>query len=330
MNRPGVITGERKSEDAELETKAFESFARRGIERMAADEIKSLVVATDASGGYIAPEAFGNELLKALVQYSPLRSYAKVVTIGASAVKYPKRLTSLAASWVGETAARSESEPTFGQLTITPHELATYVDVSQQLLEDNAYNLTGELAAEFAEQFGKAEGTAFVKGSGDGNNQPVGLMASAAITNIIVTGVADNFAATDPADAIFDLFHALPAVHAQNGTWLMNRTTLATVRKWKDGNGRYLIVDPISAGAPMTLLGRPIAEMIDMDDVGANTYPIAFGDMSGYRVVDRVSLSVLRDPFTQAASGIVRFHARKRVGADVTHPDRIVKLKCSV
>ena len=52
-------------------------------------------------------------------------------------------------------------------------------------------------------------------------------------------------------------------------------------------------------------------------------------DARGHRIVDRVGISILRDPYTLATKGQVRFHARKRVGADVTHPDRFVKLKVS-
>ena len=110
----------------------------------------------------------------------------------------------------------------------------------------------------------------------------------------------------------------------------MNRSTLSALRQLKDGQGRYLLADPLSATAPSTLLGRPVVEMLDMPNVAANAYPIVFGDMSGYRIADRVELATLRDPFTQAAVGQVRFHARKRVGADLTHADRFVKVKVSV
>jgi HK97 family phage major capsid protein len=126
---------------------------------------------------------------------------------------------------------------------------------------------------------------------------------------------------------IIALYHAIATSHAQNGVWLMNRNTLGTIRQWKDGNGRYLVLDPISQGAPSTLLGRPIVEAVDMDDIGAGRSPILFGDLSGYRIVDRVGLSTLRDPYTLATKGQVRLHARKRTGADLTHPDRFVKLR---
>jgi HK97 family phage major capsid protein len=325
LNRPGIASGANDNDD--LERKAFVSFARRGVERMGADEIKGLTVATDAAGGYLAPEQFGSELIKLLRQFSPIRQYAKVITIGASEIKYPRRTTSTAASWVGETDDRTASEPAFEQVSIAPYELATFTDVSTQLLEDNAYNLEGELASDFAESFGITEGLAFVKGTGTG--QPKGIMAATGISEV-KTGAAAGFAATSPADTIIGMFHALPGVHAQNGVWLMNRTTLGIIRQWKDGMGRYLVIDPLTAGAPITLLGRPVVEATDMDDIGANKYPLLFGDLQGYRIVDRVGLSVLRDPYSLATKGQVRFHARKRVGAALTHSDRFVKLKVAV
>jgi HK97 family phage major capsid protein len=320
MNRPAANSGGADK----LETKAFINFARHGVERMQADEVKALTVSSDAAGGFLAPDEFASQLLKELLEHSPIRNYARVVTTGAAEVKYPRRIGTTTAAWVAETADRSSSQPAFDQVPITPFELATYTDISVQLLEDNAYNLAGELAADFAESFGVKEGLAFVKGTGSG--QPTGILTAAGVDEVI-TGHASAFPSSNPADVIIGMFHALRGVHAQNGVWLMNRNTLGTVRKWKDGQGRYLVLDPISDGAPVTLLGRPIVEAVDMDDIEADAYPVIFGDMSGYRIVDRVNLSVLRDPFSLATKGQVRFHARKRVGANVTHPDRFVKLK---
>ncbi|MBB5723209.1 HK97 family phage major capsid protein/HK97 family phage prohead protease [Loktanella ponticola] len=309
------------------ETKAFGNFLRRGVERISPDEAKALTVGTDANGGFLAPQEFGGELIKLLNEFSPLRQYAKVIQISAASIIYPRRLTGTSASWTAETANRVASGMTFEQVTMTPYELATFTDASNALLEDNAYNLEGELLSDFAESFAKTEGLAFVKGTGTG--QPVGIMTSTDIAEI-KTGVAANFPAANPADVLIAMYHKIASVFAQTGVWMMNRNTLAVVRTWKDGNGRYLVLDPITAGAPSTLLGRPVVEMTDMDDIGAGKCPILFGDMSGYRIIDRVGLTTLRDPYSLAANGQVRFHARKRVGADVTHPDRFIKLKCAV
>ena len=326
LNRPG--TGAAKADDGpSIERKAFVSYVRRGIERMEGIEAKALTVAVDATAGYLAPEAFGAEILKRLVEFSPVRAYARTVTIGASEIKYPRRVNSAGAFWVSETGARTGSEPSFEQVTIAPHELATYVDVSTALLEDNVYDLEGELALEFAEGFGKQEGVGFLAGTGAG--QPRGLLSAAGLAEI-KTGVAAGFSGTAPADVLLDMFHAIPTAYAQRGVWMMNRNTLSIVRKWKDGGANYLVLGPIAEGQPTTLLGRPIVEAVDMPNVAAGTLPIVFGDLQGYRIVDRINLSVLRDPYTLAAVGQVRIHARKRVGGDVTHPDRFVRLRVAV
>jgi len=324
-NRPLAANNNHPAADNDnSEKKAFVSYLRRGAERISPEEVKALTVSTDANGGFLAPEEFGNELIKLLNEYSPIRSYARVVNISAPEIKYPRRVSGTAATWVSETEDRTESGMTFEQITLTPFELATFTDVSNQLLEDNAYGLEGELLADYAESFGKTEGVAFVKGTGTG--QPKGIMTATGIKEV-KTGVAATFPTTNPADVIIGMYHQIATSHAQNGAWLMNRNTVSVIRQWKDGTGRYLVLDPITAGGVMTLLGRPIVEMPDMDDIGAGKFPILFGDLSGYRIIDRIGLSTLRDPYSLAGKGQVRFHARKRVGADLTHPDRFVKLK---
>lgn len=312
---------------APAEQKAYGSFLRRGVERMEADDVKALTVANDSNGGYLAPEETGNELIKLLTEFSPLRQYAKVINISGQSIVYPRRITGTSAAWVSEIANRTASDMTFEQITMTPHELATFTDVSNALLEDNAYGLEGELLQDFAESFARTEGLSFVKGTGTG--QPKGIMATGNGIQELTTGAAAGFAAVGPADALIAAYHKIPTVFAQSGVWLMNRNTLSIMRQWKDGNGRYLVLDPISEGAPSTLLGRPVVEMVDMDDIGAGKTPVLFGDMSGYRIIDRIGLTTLRDPYTLATNGQVRFHARKRVGADLTHPDRFVKIKCA-
>lgn len=324
MNRPAAANNNHSAgTNDNSEQKAFASYLRYG-DKASQEEVKALTVSTDANGGYLAPEEFGNELIKLLREYSPIRQYARVVNVSASEIKYPRRVTGTAATWVAEIEDRTESGMTFEQITLTPHELATFTDVSNQLLADNSYGLEGELLADFAESFGITEGLAFVKGTGVG--QPKGIMTVTGIKTL-KTGVAAAFPAANPADVLIGMYHELATTHAANGVWIMNRKTLGTIRQWKDGTGRYLVLDPISAGGASTLLGRPIVEVPDMDDIGAGKFPILFGDLSGYRIVDRASLETLRDPYTIKLKGQTRFHAWKRVGADVTHPDRFVKLQ---
>ena len=107
---------------------------------------------------------------------------------------------------------------------------------------------------------------------------------------------------------------------------MFNRSTLAAIRKLKDTAGQYVFQAGmmLTAGVPNTILGYAYVEAPDMPNVGADTKPIVFGDFArGYVIVDRVNLSVLRDPFTQAASGNVRYVARRRVGGQVVLAEAI-------
>ncbi|MET0171095.1 MAG: phage major capsid protein [Agrobacterium vaccinii] len=321
LNRPGTQQEQRNEPTADA--LAFGVYLRRGAAALNAEEQRALTVATDASAGYLAPPEYGNEILRTVVEYSPIRAYARVMQIAGPEIRYPKKLTGTNAQWVSEIEDRPESTLTFGQVTLTPFELATFVDVSKQLLEDAAYDVEGELRTSFAEDFGVKEGAAFV--NGDGVGKPKGILQATGIQQV-VSGAAATLG-TAPADLLIDAMSKLPSVYAQNGAWLMNRTTLASIRKLKDAQGAYLWQPSIQVGAPSTLLGRPIIEAVDMPSIAAGAFPIVFGDWSGYRIVDRVGVSVLVDPFTKATNGITRFHARKRVGADVTHPDRFVKVK---
>jgi len=78
-------------------------------------------------------------------------------------------------------------------------------------------------------------------------------------------------------------------------------------------------------------LGRPVVEVPDMADIGAGTEPIAFGDIAtAYRIVDRLSLSILVNPYLLATKGITRIHATRRVGGAIVQPAAVKKIKCAV
>ncbi|EKE75517.1 phage major capsid protein [Oceanibaculum indicum] len=319
--RAGLSGGDEGAGD-QLETRSFTHFLRRGREAMGADEVRSLRTSDDTAGGYLAPDQFVAELLRNLVRFSPIRSVARVANTNAGAVILPKRTGTLTAQWVGETGARPDTAPTYGQNRFPVCEVACYVDASNAMLEDSALDIAGELAFDFAEEFGKAEGSAFVDGAGA--LQPAGFMNDDDILNTV-----SGEAAAITADGLIQLYHDLPAAYRANATWCMNSNTIGTVSKLKDGtSGQYLMMTQGIANAPATtLLGRPVIEAPDMPDIGAGDFPAIFGDFSQFRIFDRIQLSVLRDPYSQAANGMTRFHARRRVAAGVAKSEAFRKLK---
>lgn len=314
-------------DDANIERKAFANFLRRGKEAMELDEVKALRVADDTAGGYLAPSEFSAEVIKGIVEFSPIRQAARVGSTSSGEVILPKRTGRPTGKWVGETETRDATESAYGQIEVPIHEMAAYVDVSQRLLEDAAVNVEAEVASDLAEEFGRLEALGFAQG--DGVKKPVGIMEAAGVAHT-PTGNASTLG-TAPADTLIDAFYALPAFYRNRGVWLMNSKTIAAVRKLKDGStGAYLWQPGLAAGDPATILGRPLIEDPTMDDVGAGAEPILFGDIaSAYRIYDRVALSIMRDPYSVATSGLVRFHARRRTGGALVLAEAIRKIRCA-
>lgn len=302
-----------------VERKAFVEYLQTG--RL---DQKALTNATDAAAGYVlAPKIVESEFIRNLVEFSPIRAIADVRTATGHTVVVPKRTGVTNAVWVGETAARTASEPTFGQQEITMKEMATFFDISLQNLEDSDAVLA-EVTEALAEDFGAKESLAFVNGSTA--NEPQGFMTAAGVPT-----TNNGHATVLSADALIRLMYAQPAVFRNNSTWVMNSTTLATIRTLKDSTGAYIWQPSYQAGQPETILGRPVVEAKDMPNIAATTTPIVLGDFKkSLRIYDRVSLDILADLLTQRTNGLARFHARRRVGAAVVRPEGIRKLVMAV
>lgn len=123
-------------------------------------------------------------------------------------------------------------------------------------------------------------------------------------------------------DALLTTVYKLRSSYRRNATWLMNSITAGVVRKLKDSNAQYYWSPPIAAGRPATLAGYPVETDENMPDIGANLFPIAFGDFKrGYLITDRISIRILRDPFTNKP--YVMFYATKRVGGGMLDSNAI-------
>ena len=306
---------------AELEKKSFGTYLRKG-NGATDEEVKALTVSNDEQGGYLAPAEMSSEFIRDLVEYSPIRSVASVRSISSPSVKYPKRTSGTNAQWEGEAEEAEESTATFGQLEVPARKLMTYVDISNELLSDSGGTAEAEVRLALAEDFGKKEGAAFVSGTGAG--QPEGLMTHTGIAEWVNGSTAN----VSP-DALVRMMYDLPAAYRNNGTWMMNGTTLGLIRTMKDGDGRFLWQPSFQAGQPETILGRPVIEAVDMPDVASGAFPILYGDFSAYRIVDRLAMSILVNPYLLATKGLTRIHATRRVGGRVLQAARFRKLKMS-
>ena len=313
-----------KSADS-MEKKVFDKWLRQGKEALGPEELKVLTASNDNTAGYLAPPEYVRELIKGIVEISPIRSIARVRSTTNRSVQIPKRTSTFAATFVAEQGTRSETTGyQVGLEEIPTHELYALVDISEQELEDSVFNLEQEMTSEFTEQFAKAEGNAFVSGNSVG--KPEGI-----VTNSSVGTTASGVSGSLNANSLLSLYHAVKPDYSRNGTFVFNRATLAAIRKLQDGSGQYVFQAGFSlqVGVPNTILGAPYVEATDVADLGSSAKAVFFGDFRrGYLIVDRVQMSVMRDPFTQATSGNVRYIARRRIGGQVILPEAIQILQC--
>ncbi|MDZ7750124.1 MAG: phage major capsid protein [Gammaproteobacteria bacterium] len=298
-------------------------------------EIKSMFSGSDPNGGFLVPSEVDDTLTKALRDLSPMRQLARVVQVSTSEYVMLHSTGGTGYAWAGETEARTEkATPSFTKITMTPAEVYTNLPISQVLLEDNAFDLESWLIEESAEVFDAAEGSAFI--SGDGVNKPRGLLSYPAVTaddstrafaelQYIASGAAGAFASTNPSDKLIDLVHSVRPRYRQGAAWLMNSSTLSSVRKFKETTGNFIWRAGLESAAPDTLLGYPVFTDENMPDVAADSLSIAFGNfMSGYTIVDR-NTTLLRDPFTGRPN--VLFYMRRRVTGGLRDSNAVKLMK---
>ncbi|MBB6224559.1 phage major capsid protein [Rhizobium leguminosarum] len=292
-------------------------------------EYKAMGIANDTTGGYLAPIEYIREIIKGVTDVSPARTLSRVRQTASKAITIPKRTGQFAAQWVADQGTKSETDGLrYGMWEIPTHEMYALIDISNQNLEDSAFNMEAEINFEATEQFAVAEGAAFVSGNGVG--KPLGFLDASSGLSENVSGSAVTIADVDgQANGLLALKYALKTAYARNATWALNRTTLGSVRRLKDAQKGYIWMPGI-AGQPNTIDGDPYVEVPDMPSEGAGAYPIAYGDFArAYTLVDRIQMEMLRDPYTQATSGNIRFIFRRRLGGQVTLAEAVRKLKCS-
>ncbi|NBC37688.1 phage major capsid protein [Novosphingobium sp. FSY-8] len=315
-----------------IEMKGFvDGYLRAGRET----ELKSMTISSAADGGFAVPSELDRRIAEKLVAHSPIRAIAQVVQTGTADYRKLISLGGTVSGWVSESSARpGTSSPQFAEIIPPAGELYANPSASQQMLDDAAFDLEAWLADEIAREFARAEGAAFITGTG--SNQPMGFLGAPVSTaadasrtfgtlQYIASDNATGFGTT-PDMQLIDMVMALKAGHRQGAVWVMNSKTLSTVRKLKDADGAFLWQNSLIEGQPDRLLGYPVIEAAEMPDVAAGAYPIAFGNFNaGYIITERMGTRILRDPYSNKP--FVNFYATRRVGGQVLDSDAIKLLK---
>jgi HK97 family phage major capsid protein len=276
---------------------------------------KSFSMGSDPDGGILVRPYLDNAILQLLQELTPMRSICGQITISSDTYRQVASIDNTDTSWTDDETAPSDNQPnSYENLEIVTGNLRVTIPVPENLLNDAFFDLETSIMQQSARKMVKAEGAAFI--SGDGIKKPRGILTYAngddwGKVEQIPSGNASALTYT----GLMNLVYSLLSFYTPNAKFLMNRTTINQVRLLTYGAAFPVPIwqPSLIPGQPSTISGYPVIYAPDMPTFAAAAKAIAFGDFSqGYLIVDRVGMTVLRDPFTRYPNVLFRF--LKRVG----------------
>ena len=291
----------------------------------------ALSVGVDQNGGYTVPDEFERQLIQSLEENNVFRSLAKTIHTSSGTRTIPIAMDNGSASWIEEGAAIQESDVSFAQETLSAFKLGCMVKVTNELLNDSAFDIAAYIAQRFGVRFGNAEEDAFINGTGVSSNpattpsQPTGILTS-------LTASAGNTTAnaqTVHFDNIYKLYYSLKSPYRKKASFLCHETLLLQLMLLKDGNLNYIWKPGLEVGKPDTILGHPIHTSAYMPSISGNATQdknkkvLLFGDFSYYWIADRKGRTLKRLNELFAVNDMVGFIGTQRVDGKLILPEAV-------
>jgi HK97 family phage major capsid protein len=277
-------------------------------------EVRAQTAGTTTAGGYTVPTELASFIEKAMIATGPMYDsslFTVINTTGGNTFNIPTvddtSVSAVAHTEGGTVTDDGGADVTFGQKTLGAFAFNTeWVRWSTELANDSILNVESLLGELLGERLGRIANSKLTTGSGSSDVEGIVTNSAAGKTAAAVAAVT--------ADEIIDLLHSVdPAYRSSPSTAIMmNDSTLAAVRKLKDGQGNYLwAMGNFQAGVPQNILGYNVVVNQAMDSLAAAKKVMLFGDMSKFyvRKVGGPSLFVARERFAPdyGILGYIRF-----------------------
>jgi HK97 family phage major capsid protein len=307
-----------KSEKRSDYDKAFDKLCRHTRSALNPAEVRALEVGTATEGGNITSETYEKAIVKKLDEMNFMRSICKVIkTTGTHNIPYES--TAAVATWVDEEGAvEDDADPAFGKAQLKAYGLKHIVKYSIELAQDSSFDLAGYVADHLGRAFGTTEETGFLVGTG-GGTQPTGLFSSAG------TGTTTASATALTGTELIDWYHSLTRAYRRNAVIVMNDSSVAAIRKLKDGNGQYLWVQGFG-NEPDKLLGKPLYTSSAIDEIEAEAEVACIFSPDFFVIGDRGNTIVKLLDQLYAATGQYGMFCMKRVDGLLTQAEAAKKL----
>ena len=243
-----------------------------------------------------------------------LRNASSIMQAGATMlsglkgdVKIPKKTAASTAGWIStEGGAASESEPTFGQVTMSPKTLGAYTDITRLMMMQSSLDIEALIRNDLATGIALAIDNGGLQGSGS-SGQPTGVKntsginaptAFAAANPTFAEVVAMETAVAEDNALMGNLAYILPA-----GMYGALKTTV------KDSGSGQFVVEP---GNTINGYRAIVSNQVTAGD-------LYFGNFADLLVGMYGGLDITVDPYTASTSGTVRIVALQTCDVAVRH-----------
>jgi HK97 family phage major capsid protein len=292
------------------ESELFRKLARGEVRSATFGPSEKRDVVKTSTGAPI-PTSFYDQLIEHMVVVGPLLETSTIIrTTSGENLQIPRTEAYSGATVFAEGSQIGESDPTFQSfLTLGAFKFSFLTQISSEMLEDTGVDILGFLARQAGIAMGVSVNQKLTLGTG--TTEPNGIIPSAGTGLTGGTAVSGAFTG----DNLIDLSYSVNSVYRRMpGTgWMMNSNSLASVRKLKDDENRYLFEPSLQAGQPDRLLGYPIYENPDMVNAGITAKSVLFGHLPTYHVRQVRDLSFVRSDEFAFANDLVTFRAILRL-----------------
>lgn len=303
---------------------AHRSVLRAGVQKNT--EFRAQTVGTTTAGGFTVPTTLADFIVKSMAAWGPMYDENICTTINTSTgeqINIPTvNDTSVAVVKHTEGTALTDdggSDVTFGQKALNAYVFDTeFVRWSMELSQDSIFNMEQLLGELLGERLGRRANLELT--TGDGTGDPNGIVTASTLGKTAASATAIT------TDELLDLQHSVDPAYRQSpkSRFMFNDSTLAAIRKLKQGDGQYIWqMGDIRMGAPGTLLGSPYSVNQAMASIATTTKPVIYGDFGKYyvRKVGSPVIGVMRERFWPdlGIAGLIRLDGELGDTAAVKH-----------
>ena len=271
-----------------------------------------------SEGGYTVQTEIVTSVLSALKAFGGMRAVAETIpTAQGNPMSFPTSDgTNEVGEIIGENATASSQDPSFGTLPLNVYKFSSkIIAIPFELLQDSAIDVEAFINARIVTRLGRIGNQMFTTGTGSG--QPTGIVTAVGIGKAGLSGQTASVIYDD----LIDLQHSVDPAYREGAVYMMHDTTIRTLRKLKDANGRPLYVDDfdqgITGGVGGSLAGVKVVTNQQMPIMAPNAKSILFGQFSNYKIRDVMAMQLFR--FTDsvyASRGQIGFLAWSRSGGN--------------